>query len=183
MGTTILTAPDSTTGRAVSSTLAATAALWMITAVGAIAGGLDPALALTQAPHAVLHPGIAAYSSILANNVRVLCLPILLTALGLQQHRLTRCVGDIAVAGMLTLNGLLVGVELGRWQLQLIAYLPQLPVEWLAAGFAAATWITGRNRAADRHHVLAMALAVGALLCIAAAIEVLLTPHAPWTHQ
>jgi hypothetical protein len=161
------------------ATLAATAALCAITAGGALAGALAPRLLSPVAPHPTLTPSLAAWAAILLDNSRVLALPILLTGFGFHRGRYSSRVGDIAVIGVLGANAIFVGLELGRWQNQLLPYLPQLPVEWLAAGTAAGVWTHARSTAGRTgHRALAVhAAVVLGLLMAAATLEVLVTPH------
>jgi hypothetical protein len=167
--------------RVLRAALGCTAGLWVITALAVIAGAADPGIALMRSPHPALHPSVEAWASILATNSRVLCAPLLLAAVGVQHHRWGRRLGDLSVFALLTLNGGLVGVELGRWGTQLLPYLPQLPLEWLAAGASAGGWVIARRASGgstDRRALLLTALLAAGLLAAAAAVEVLLTPHA-----
>ena len=165
------------------ATLAATAALSATTAGGALAGALAPGLVSPVAPHPTLTPSLAAWAAILLDNSRVLALPILLTAFGFHRGRYSARTGDIAVIGVLGANAIFVGLELGRWQNQLLPYLPQLPVEWLAAGTAVGVWAHARSTAGrpDRRALAVHAGVVLGLLMAAAALEVLATPHAAGT--
>lgn len=165
-----------------------TAALVAVTALAAIAGTVDPALVPSTPPHPTLHPSLAAAASILANNARVLALPYGLVLLRLEDLRWGRVLGTAVIAAVLAVNAVIVGLELGRWQSRLIPYLPHLPLEWAAAGVAASVWaraLTPRRRdpgdpsREGRARRLAVTAAVTLLLLgAAAAIEVLLTPHA-----
>jgi hypothetical protein len=173
-------------GSPVRAALWCTATLWAITIAATALGALDPGLALHAAPHPMLRPTLEAGLSIFANNARSLAVPLLLVTVGLQQHPLGRRVGDLAVVIILALNGTLVGIELGRWQTQLLPYLPQLPIEWLAVGTATAAWTTSRRTTGtqtERTVLTRAALATAVLLAVAAAVEVLLTPHAATAHR
>ena len=162
----------------VRSALECTAGLWAITALAALAGALDPRLALRAAPHPALQPTFGAWVAILAVNARVLCVPFLLSVLGLQEGGSGRRLGDLAVVVLMLVNGGMVGVELGRWGARLLPYLPQLPLEWLAAGTSAAVWARARHARVDHAQLAWQAALVLALLIAAATVEVLLTPHA-----
>jgi hypothetical protein len=167
---------------ALHATVRCTTALWSITAMATLAGAVDPGLALAGAPHPSLHPTISAWASIVSQNARILSIPILLSLIGIQQHRVGRGLGDVTVIAILMLNGALVGIELGHWGLRLIPYLPQLPLEWLAVAIATSSWMTTRtprDSASDRRALLTAAALSAGLLAVAAAVEVLLTPHAP----
>ncbi len=174
-------------GRAAAA-VACTAALVLVTAAAAGAGAVDPALAPATAPHPVLHPTLAAAASILATNARVLALPYGLLLLRLDDVDWGRLIGSAALAGMLALNAITVGLAIGHWQSRLTPYLPQLPLEWAAAGVAASAWAhtlirhrrdPGPPAPALRRRALALNATVTlTLLSAAAAVEVLLTPHA-----
>jgi hypothetical protein len=173
-------------GVPVRAALWCTTALWAITIAAAAVGAVDPGLALHATPHPTLRPTLDAWLSILANNARSLAVPLLLVAVGCHHHPLGRRVGDLTVGIILASNGTLVGIELGRWQAQLLPYLPQLPVEWLAVGIATATWTSSRwttDTPSDRTVVTRGAVVTAVLLAAAAAIEVLLTPHAAATRR
>jgi hypothetical protein len=167
---------------ALHATIRSATALWSITAMATLAGAVDPGLALAPAPHPSLNPTFGAWASIFTQNTRILSIPVLLSALGAQSYRAGRCLGDLAVLAVLALNGALVGIELGHWGLRLIPYLPQLPLEWLAVAIATSSWMTTRtprDSGSDRRALLTAAALSAGLLAVAAAVEVLLTPHAP----
>lgn len=158
---------------------AAAAGIWSATGVGALLAIALPALAPGGPPHPTLHPSLGAADAIFAQNLRVLAAPYLLAAFRFGGTRRSRLAGDLVVAGILGGNALLVGLALGRWQGSLLPYLPQLPLEYLAASVAASAWILAR-RGSMSWRVLSIQAAVTALLLAgAAAAEVLLTPHQP----
>ena len=168
--------------RSVRAAAGATGALCALTAAAAIAGALDPRLLSATPPHPTLRPTVAAWAAVLVSNARLLALPFLLAACGFGRGRWSRLIADAAVIGVLGANGVRVGLALGRWQTQLLAYLPHLPLEWTALGVAAGAWVqarTGRPADCTAARLLAQAAVTVALLAAGAAIEVLLTPHAP----
>jgi hypothetical protein len=73
-------------------------------------------------------------------------------------------------------NVLRVGLALGRWRIRLLPYLPQLPLEWLAAALAGAAWLALRADA-QRQTALAYLAAVLVVVVAAAAVETMATPH------
>ena len=150
------------------------------TALGAGAAIAWPTLGPASRPHATVHPSLGAIASILLNNLRVLAAPFILTAARFGATRASRLGGDAIVATILFGNAVVVGLAVGRWRGALIPFLPQLPVEYLAAATAAAAWLDARRHAPARGPQLAAANAVATigLAAAAAAIEVLLTPHA-----
>jgi hypothetical protein len=155
-------------------------ALAAATALGAAAAIAWPGLGPGSRPHATLHPSLDAIASILLNNLRVLAAPFILAAARFGATRTGRLAGDATVATILVGNAVAVGLALGRWRGALIPFLPQLPIEYLAAATAAAAWLDARRHAVPRGPQIAIANAavtIG-LAAAAAAIEVLLTPHA-----
>lgn len=158
--------------------LLAFAGLWVTTLLGAVIGTAVPALAPGARPHPTLHGSLNELVSITATNGRVLSAPFLLALFHFPDHRRTRQLGDVFVAGVLEGNALRVGLALGRWQARLLPYVPQLPLEWLAAAVAAAAWLTLRT-GAQRQTALAYLAAVLVLVAAAAAVETLATPHIP----
>ena len=150
------------------------------TALGAAAAIAWPALEPANRPHAVLHPSLDAIASILLNNLRVLAAPFILAGAHFGATRVSRFTGDAIVATILAGNAIAVGLALGRWRGALIPFIPQLPIEYLAAAAAAAVWIEARRPAsspARRIAVTNASVTIG-LAAAAAAIEVLLSPHA-----
>jgi hypothetical protein len=155
------------------------AALWLLTAMAAAATLAIPALGPSTAPHPTLRPTAAEIATILLGNARVLAPPFLLLLFGFSRGRASRLAGDLIVAAPLVLVTVDVGIGLGRWGARLLPYLPHLPFEYLAAAVAASAWIAQRREPGMRARALApVAAAVLVLLAIAAALEVLATPHA-----
>ena len=154
--------------------------LTVATALGAAAAIAWPALGPARRPHATLHPSLGAIASILLNNLRVLAAPFILAAARFGATRASRFTGDAIVATILVGNAVAVGLALGRWRSALIPFVPQLPIEYLATATAAAAWLDARRHAPPRGPQMAVADAAATigLTVAAAAIEVLLTPHA-----
>ncbi len=75
----------------------------------------------------------------------MLAVPLILAAARWGRGAVTRTVGDAIVAATLIFSPLLVGSAIGRHGLELLAYLPHLPVEWAALSVAVAAWLTGRR--------------------------------------
>ena len=150
------------------------------TACGAVLAVALPNLALATHPHATLHPSAGAVVSILLNNLRVLAAPFILVAARFERAHASRLIGDATVTAILLGNAIAVGLAFGRWRGALIPFVPQLPVEYLAAATAAATWINARRDASRSGpaNTATHAAATIALAVAAAVIEVLLTPHA-----
>jgi hypothetical protein len=152
------------------------AALAAATALSAVLAVAVPGLAPATPPHPTLHPSAGEVASILIDNLRVLAAPFILVAARFERTRASRLAGDTIVATILVGNGIAVGLALGRWHSALIPYVLQLPLEYLAAATAAAAWIDARRH--RTRTALRSAAVTVALTAAAAAIEVLLTPHA-----
>jgi hypothetical protein len=153
------------------------ACVWLLTAFGVLLARLVPALAPGGHPHPTLHGTLGEVASVVANNLRALAAPFLLTVFHWPRGRVTRRLGDVLIVALIAENTIAVGLALGRWGDRLLPYVPQLPLEWTALGIAGAAWLTARD--GSRGRVLAVyALATLALTISAAAVEVELTPHA-----
>jgi len=156
---------------------AAVGCVWLLTAFGALLAQLEPGLAPSTGPHPTLHGTLGELTSVIANNLRVLAAPFLLTVFRWQSGRITRHLGDLLIAGLIAENTIAVGLALGRWGDRLLPYVPQLPLEWTALGIAGAAWLSARDGSPGRVPAV-YALATLALTISAAAIELELTPHA-----
>jgi hypothetical protein len=152
------------------------AGMWVFTCLGAVIGSAAPGLAPGVRPHPTLHGTPSDFASIAIANARVLSAPFLLAMFRFRTDRRSRQLGDLLVVVLLGGNALRVGLALGRDHDALLPYLPQLPVEWLAAALAAAAWLTLRTGVRDRTG-LAYLAAVLVLIAAAAAIETICTPH------
>jgi hypothetical protein len=153
------------------------AGLWTFTCVGVLVGAAAPGLAPGGHPHPTLHGTLGDFASIATANARVLSAPFLLALFRFPSDRRSRQLGDLLVIVLLGGNALRVGLALGRDRGALLPYVPQLPLEWLAAALAAAAWLTLRTGARKRTG-LAYVAAVLVLVAAAAAIETICTPHA-----
>jgi len=153
------------------------AALWALTALGTLIGRLLPSLGPGGRPHPSLHGSLADLAAIAATNARVLSAPFLLALFRFPSGRRSRQLGDLLIVALLTGNALLVGLAVGRHGDQLLPYLPQLPLEWLAAAVAGGAWLALRMGARTRTAIV-YAVAVLAVVGVAAAIETLATPRA-----
>ncbi len=158
--------------------------LLVATALGVGAELVDPTLFRSMPPHPTLSPSVGAIAAIFATNLRVLAAPFLLIAFAFASGRRAAVLGDALVAGILVVNGLRVGLAIGRWQGRLLPYLPHLPFEYLAAAVASAAWLNARRDPGERplqalRASAGYAAAAVVLLAAAATVEVLLTPHRP----
>jgi hypothetical protein len=145
--------------------------------VGVLVGAAAPGLAPSGHPHPTLHGTLGDVASIAIANARVLSAPFLLALFRFPSDRRPRQLGDLLLVVLLGGNALRVGLALGRDRGALLPYVPQLPLEWLAAALAAAAWLTLRT-GARKHTGLAYVAAVLVVVAAAAAIETICIPHA-----
>ena len=161
------------------ATLQLYAGLWLLTALAVLAALADSTLGSSKRPQPTLHPTITTVIGVALSNARVLTPPFLFSLFRFGGARTTRAIADLVVAAPLVVVAVTVGATLGRWGGRLVPYVPQLPVEYLAAAAAAGVWVTsGRAGRAKARELARQAAVVLALILIAAAIEVLATPHA-----
>jgi hypothetical protein len=142
-----------------------------LTMIGCLLGWLAPSLAGNTRPHPALTGTVGNAVSILVTNLRVLAIPFLLAGLGLGRSRTGRLVGDIALGLLTAASTLLVGVQLGRWQSQLIPFIPQLPIEWAALAVSLSAWVLVRDRSRGHRQLLILAMVAVALVVVAAGVE------------
>ncbi|MHB8657718.1 MAG: hypothetical protein ACYC91_07140 [Solirubrobacteraceae bacterium] len=150
--------------------------VWLLTAAGCLVGRLVPGLAPSGSPHPTLHGSLSDLLSILTTNLRLFSIPFALAVLGFQRSRRARAFGDLLVGAVVTLNALRVGVALGRYDTELIPYIPQLPIEWLALALSTSAWI-GVRHDGQLPTLRTRAIQTVFAAAAAAAIEALLTPH------
>ncbi|MQA75695.1 MAG: hypothetical protein GEU88_15370 [Solirubrobacterales bacterium] len=116
--------------------------------------------------------------AIVAHNALAALWPLALVALGWHRLAVVEWVGDGVVWGALLLNGASVGLALGAVGVELLAYLPHLPLEWLGLAIPVAGWSAAR--AGELGPGLRPLVAVGAVallvLLVAAAVEVYVAP-------
>ena len=143
-----------------------------LTALGYVAGVLLPGLASSTAPH----PALAGFATIVATNLRIVLAPFLLALLRVDRGK-TRTLGDLLIAGLTAASTINVGVELGRWQGQLLPYIPQLPIEFAALAVGVAAWLIIRAGERPGRMLVALSGACAALVGAAGAVETWWTPH------
>jgi hypothetical protein len=174
--------PSSTVLRAVCArpSLCVASAIAAVTVLAALASALVPELGPATAPHPTLRGNVGEAVAITLTNARTLALPLILSAGRWHTARLTRHVGDLVVAALVTYNAAMIGLALGRYPARLPAYLPHLPLEDAALAIAAGAWLTRRlpRPAGAPARGLARTALLTLLVTIAAAIvETYAVPH------
>lgn len=122
-------------------------------------------------------PQLSHVLALAAHNIPIAAWPLLLGLAGAERHRLARHAADCVVVACMLANTVPVGAALGAYGTLLIAYTPQLPVEWAGLALGYGSWLVQRERPlSSRERVVWFALIVAVLLC-AAAIETVVVPH------
>jgi hypothetical protein len=170
--------PAARSARTVPVELAtAAAAVLALTGAAVLAGALDPRLAGGGHPQPTLTGAVGEAAGVVLNNLRALAAPFLLIILRFPGARITRAVGDVAIAAILTVNCVTVGLALGRWQGRLLPYLPHLPLEFSALACSTCAWLIARDGTKRRRELTVLALATIALITGAACLETWATAH------
>ena len=132
-------------------------------------------LGLTAQQHPPPHLGHVV--ALTAHNIPIAAWPLLLSLAGADRGPRARRLADCAVLACILVNTLPVGAALAAYGTPLIAYMPQLPVEWAGLALGASSWLTQRRRAITaRERLVWLVLIAGVLLC-AAVLETAAPPH------
>ena len=166
--------------------LCAYAAVWTATlgaaALVALAGRalvlpVRRLLGLALTAHRNPPPRIGHILALAAHNIPIASWPLLLGLMGAHRHRFATHVADGVLLACIILNTLPVGAALGAYGAPLLAYLPQLPLEWGGLALGASGWLVQRRRPlSTRERLVWLALIAGVLLC-AAVLEAVAVPH------
>jgi len=181
--TTSLSTPRSTLAGVVSRhpTLLIAITIVALTTVATAVSAVWPELGPGRQPRPTLHGTPGEVVSIFVTNARTLIAPLLLAAGRWHTGRTTRHVGDVVVAALVISNPVMVGLALGRHPIELLEYLPHLPLEDAALAIAASAWIARRVHSADDPRsasVLRCAVVTAAVVLLAALVETYAVPHA-----
>ena len=161
------------------------AGVWCATVAVAVAVAVLPGVASDGRALLGLHlsaavnpvPSLGRVAAIAVHNVQVAGWPLLLPLLGVSQRRSVRLLADALVVGSLLVNAGLVGIALGGYQARLLAFVPQLPIEWAGLAIGPAAWCDARREPLQHRHLLASAAAMAVLLIAAAIVETWCVPH------
>jgi hypothetical protein len=162
------------------------AAVWLSTLCSALlvallGAGLErhvrTLLGLGLQPAANASPSLARVVALAAHNFPIAAWPVLLGVLGAHQHRLGRQVADVAVLGSLLANTAPVGAAFASYGVALLAYVPQLPLEWAGLALGASAWLVQRRRPLVPAEGLLLTAMTATVLVCAAAVETMAVPH------
>jgi len=153
-------------------TLTAAAMTRALDLTGPVRGLLGARLSSSATPA----PTLSEVAAFALHNLPVCGWPLLLPAAGATRSVRGTLIADALLAASITANVMLVGAALGAYGPRLLAYTPQLPVEWLALAAGAAGWFTYRTRRHRRTLLKAASLVLAAVLA-AGALETYAIPH------
>lgn len=111
-----------------------------------------------------------------AHNLPIASWPLLLGLAGADRSRAGRALGDTLVLASVAANTLPVGGAVGAYGAPLLAYVPQLPVEWGAIALGAASWVIQRQRTLCWRERLIWLAAITACVLAAASLETTAVP-------
>ena len=159
------------------------AAVWALTlltaaltaAIAPLETGARELLRLRLAAATNPPPSLGRAAAIGAHNIQTVGWPLLLPLLN-PRRRPARALAATAVAASTAANAILVGLALGAYGTRLLAFTPQLPLEWAGLALAPAAWIAARDHH-DARLLIRGAAALSALLAVAALCETWLVPH------
>ena len=107
-----------------AASLARGVGLIAATAIGVVLELVHGDLFTSTPPHPTLLPTVGAISSICVTNLRIVAVPFILIAFRFPSAASTRTAGDLVLTGILFANAVRIGLAIGRWQTQLVPYLP-----------------------------------------------------------
>jgi len=162
-------------GRLWSLTLTAGAAVAL--AGRPLASATRKLLGLTLSASENPPPHVSQILSLAAHNIPIAAWPLLLGVAGVRRQRLAARAADILVGACMAANTVPVGAALGAYGTALIAYIPQLPVEWAGLALGYGSWLVARTRPMGCRERFAWLGLITALLVLAAAIESMAVPH------
>ena len=122
-------------------------------------------------------PHVGHVLALAAHNIPIASWPLLLGVLGAHRHRLATHVADGVLLACIIVNTVPVGAALGAYGTALLAYIPQLPVEWGGLALGASGWLVQRGRALTASEGIGVFVLIACVLLCAAALETVAVPH------
>jgi len=161
-------------------------AIWAATlapaALVALAGGtlvtpVRRTLALALTPARNPPPQVGHVLALAAHNIPIGAWPLLLGLAAADRHRLARHAADSVLTACIIANTLPVGAAIGAYGPALIAYIPQLPLEWAGLALGYGSWLVQRQRALSARERLVWLGLIVAMLLVGAMLESVAVPH------
>ncbi len=169
-----------------ASWLCAYGGIWTVTlaAAGVVALAGRPLasrtrqlLGLTLTPGRNPPPHLSHVLALAAHNVPIAAWPLLLGLAGADRRTLARCAADCLVVACALVNAVPVGAALGAYGTALIAYIPQLPLEFAGLALGYGGWLIQRQRPLTARERLTWLALIVAVLLVAGALETGAVPH------
>ncbi|HXN36402.1 MAG TPA: hypothetical protein VN892_00025 [Solirubrobacteraceae bacterium] len=122
-------------------------------------------------------PHLGHVLALAAHNIPIASWPLLLGVLGAHRHRLARPVANGVLLACIIANTLPVGAALGAYGTALLAYIPQLPLEWGGLALGASGWLVQRRRPLTASEGVGVFVLIACVLLGAAVLETVAVPH------
>jgi hypothetical protein len=122
-------------------------------------------------------PGAGQVISLAAHNIPIAAWPLLLGPVGAERHRLARRGADVLVAACVAANTMPVGAALAAYGPALLAYIPQLPLEWAGLAIGYGSWLRARTGGLSSSARAGCLLAIVLVLLTSAVLESAAVPH------
>jgi len=161
-------------------------AIWTVTLAAAavvalvgrpLASSTRQLLGLTLTPRRNPPPHLFHVLALAAHNVPIAAWPLLLGLTGADRRLLARCAADSLVVACLLANTVPVGAALGAYGTAVVAYIPQLPLEFAGLALGYGGWIVQRQRPLTACERLVWLAVIVAVLLVAGALETAVAPH------
>ncbi len=122
-------------------------------------------------------PSLARVLGLAAHNLPVVAWPLLLDTAGARGSRTSRRTADALLVASVTANVVPVGAALGAYGPALVAFVPQLPLEWAALALGVTAWRGIKPRPDRPHRSLGRLSLIVVLVALAASLETFAVPH------
>jgi hypothetical protein len=122
-------------------------------------------------------PSVARAFGLAAHNLPVVAWPLLLGAAGARRSRARRRIADALLVASVTANVVPVAAALGAYGRGLVAFAPQLPLEWAALALGVTAWRGIKPGRDDAHRWLTRLSLIVVLVAVAASLETFAVPH------
>jgi len=122
-------------------------------------------------------PHLSHVLALAAHNIPIVAWPLLLGLAGAERRRLGRHLADGLVLTCALVNTVPVGAAVAVYGTTLLAYLPQLPLEWSGLALGYGSWLIQRRRPVTRRERLGWLALIIAAILVAATVETVAVPH------
>ena len=149
----------------------------MVTVAGGAAQKISRSVLGLSLHPAAARGGLLDVLALAAHNTPIAAWPLLLTTAGAHRGPRLRLAADTAVVACLLVNTVPVGAALGAYGPPVVAFLPQLPLEWAALAVGYASWLQQRHTPLPRRQRVTRLVVIAGLLAGAAVLETYAVPR------